>query len=73
MVFETVNTAYDNIKYVCEREYISVSLTKPSDVDHLHSELNSIDNLNVCSDDLTSFGNKQMGIQFEKSAMQTYK
>ena len=42
------------------------------DVDKLMEELNSIDDINVSSGDVTSFCNKPMGIQFEKSAINTH-
>ena len=72
VVFEVVKTSDEEIENVCEREGISFDFTILDDVDKLMEELNSIDDINVSNDDVTSFCNKQMGIQFEKSAIEKY-
>ena len=72
VVFEVVKTSDEEIENVCEREGISFDFTILDDVDKLMEELNSIDDINVSNDDVTSFCNKQMGIQFEKSAIKKY-
>ena len=72
VVFKNVKTTDEQISDACERDGLSVNVTQLDDVGQLMEKLNAVDDLNVSIEDITSFCNKQLGIQLEKSAIQKY-
>ena len=70
--FVCLKTTDDQIMGVCGNKGISIEFDVLEDVDKLMEQLDKEDDLNVNTEDITSFCNKQMGIQFEKSAIEQY-
>ena len=70
--FESVKTEHEEIKEACLAKGISIDFDTLSDVDDLRKLLDKEENLNANIDDITSFCNKQFGIQFEKRAIKQY-
>ena len=68
--FVSVKTADEKIIVVCEEKGISIDFESLADVDTLMEVLDDEDEIDVDNEDITSFCNKQMGIQFEKSAIE---
>ena len=57
---------------VCNDKDIVVDFNTLEDVDTLMKQLNEEEQLDVDTEDIASFCNRQMGIQFEKSTIQLY-
>ena len=70
--FVNAKAADEQIMDVCEERGISIDFDSLDDVDKLMKQLDREDDLDVDAEDITSFCNKQMGIQFEKSAIELY-
>ena len=68
--FVSVKTSDEQIEEVCSAKGIPIDFDVLEDVDELLEQLNKEDDLDAA--DITSFCNKQMGIQFEKSAIARY-
>lgn len=70
--FVCAQTTDEQIMGVCEEKGISIDFDVLEDVNELMKQLESEDDLDVDTEDITSFCNKQMGIKFEKSAIERY-
>ena len=70
--FVSAKTADEQITDVCKDKGISIEFDVLDDVDELMKQLDREDDLDVDTEDITSFCHKQMGIQFEKSAIERY-
>ena len=70
--FANTKTSDEKIMEVCEEKGISVEFNSLADMDTLLDLLDDEEELDVEDEDITSFCNKQMGVQFEKSAIQMY-
>ena len=57
---------------VCNGKDIVMDFNTLEDVDALMQQLNEEEHLDVDAEDIASLCNKQMGVQFEKSAIQLY-
>ena len=72
VVFVEDVTPDEKIMNVCVQKNISIDFEFIEDVDALMEQLNEEENIDVDEEDITSFCNKQMGIQFEKQAIEKY-
>ena len=69
---DTVKTTDEQIADVCIDKHIAIDFNTLEDVDELMKQLNEEEDLDVDAEDIASFCNKQMGVQFEKSAIKLY-
>ena len=72
IVFVEHKSSDDKIVDICVQKNISMNFELIEDVDVLVEQLSKEDDIDVDEDDITSFCNKQMGIQFEKPAIEKY-
>ena len=70
--FETTKSPDEKITDVCNDKHIVMDFNTLEDVEELTKQLNEEEDLDVDAKDIDSFCNRQMGIKFEKSAIQLY-
>ena len=70
--FVEVPKADEKILEFCEQKSIPINFEFLEDVEKLEEQLQKEESLDIDAEDVVSFCNKQMGIQFEKKAIEMY-
>jgi len=70
--FVEVPTTDEKIQRFCEQKSIPINFEFLDDVEKLEDQLQKEESLDIDAESVVSFCNKQMGIQFEKKAIEKY-